>query len=82
VLKQLIRDHLDPKRDLGHSDKHGKKAVNVESSEKLEKLEKKSDEETQTVVTSLTDKVAEMTLKARDSPEKRNPDGTICEDCQ
>ena len=25
VLKQLVRDHIDPKRDLGHSDKHGKK---------------------------------------------------------
>jgi hypothetical protein len=25
VLKQLVRDHIDPARDLGHSDKHGKK---------------------------------------------------------
>jgi predicted Rdx family selenoprotein len=25
VLKQLLRDRIDPKRDLGHSDKHGKK---------------------------------------------------------
>lgn len=25
VLKQLVRDHIDPSRDLGHSDKHGKK---------------------------------------------------------
>jgi hypothetical protein len=25
VLKQLVRDHIDPNRDLGHSDKHGKK---------------------------------------------------------
>jgi hypothetical protein len=27
VLKQLVRDHIDPSRDLGHSDKHGKKKV-------------------------------------------------------
>ncbi|KAF2653938.1 hypothetical protein K491DRAFT_694243 [Lophiostoma macrostomum CBS 122681] len=25
VLKQLVRDHIDPKKDLGHSDRHGKK---------------------------------------------------------
>ena len=59
-----------------------KESEKPEESEKSEKSEKKSDEETQTVVASLSDKVAEMTLKARDSPEKRNPDGTVCEDCQ
>ena len=25
VLKQLVRDHIDPKKDLGHSDRDGKK---------------------------------------------------------
>ncbi|KAF2751910.1 seleno protein W family protein [Sporormia fimetaria CBS 119925] len=25
VLKQRLRDHIDPNRDLGHSDRHGKK---------------------------------------------------------
>jgi hypothetical protein len=25
VLKQLVRDHIDPTKDLGHSDTHGKK---------------------------------------------------------
>jgi len=24
VLKQLVRDHIQPEKDLGHSDKHGK----------------------------------------------------------
>ncbi|KAH6851877.1 Rdx family-domain-containing protein, partial [Alternaria alternata] len=28
VLKQLVRDHIDPNRDLGHSDKYGKKNEN------------------------------------------------------
>jgi hypothetical protein len=27
VLKQLVRDRIDPKKDLGHSDKGGKKKV-------------------------------------------------------
>jgi hypothetical protein len=35
VLKQLVRDHIDPERDLGHSDKHGKKKA-VEQSGQLE----------------------------------------------
>ena len=50
VLKQRVRDHIDPNRDLGHSDKHGKKkAEEKEVSEGVE--------------------------------VKRNPDGTVCEDC-
>jgi hypothetical protein len=27
VLKQLVRDIIEPDRDLGHSDRHGKKAA-------------------------------------------------------
>lgn len=35
MLKQLVRDHIDPTRDLGHSDKGGKKkAVVAEEDEK------------------------------------------------
>jgi hypothetical protein len=48
VLKQLVRDHIDPKKDLGHSDRHGKKKTNDEPADAV----------------------------------KRNPDGTICEDCK
>ncbi|KAH5337905.1 hypothetical protein HBI23_011710 [Parastagonospora nodorum] len=63
VLKQLVRDHIDPNRDLGHSDKHGKKkAVSTET-------ESHGPSETQ----KSTEKPAEV---------KRNPDGTICEDCK
>lgn len=31
VLKQRVRDHIDPKRDLGHSDVGGKKGRVVEA---------------------------------------------------
>jgi hypothetical protein len=62
VLKQLVRDHIDPNRDLGHSDKHGKKkAVSTEATNQSESQAQES-----------IDKPAEV---------KRNPDGTICEDC-
>ncbi|CAA9965526.1 Selenoprotein W family protein [Pyrenophora teres f. maculata] len=39
VLKQRVRDHIDPNRDLGHSDKHGKK--------KEDKVEEKKEEQGQ-----------------------------------
>jgi hypothetical protein len=63
VLKQLVRDHIDPSRDLGHSDKHGKK--------KEEKVvaEVKEDAEAPVVTTEGIE-------------VKRNPDGTVCEDCR
>jgi hypothetical protein len=37
VLKQRLRDHIDPGRDLGHSDKGGKKVqtTNEESNEQV-----------------------------------------------
>jgi hypothetical protein len=33
VLKQLLRDHLQPQRDLGHSDRGGKKKAAVSSTD-------------------------------------------------
>jgi predicted Rdx family selenoprotein len=62
VLKQLLRDRIDPKRDLGHSDKHGKK--------KEEKTGVTSQGETQ-----------EQKGSREAADVKRNPDGTVCEDC-
>jgi len=59
VLKQRVRDHIDPNRDLGHSDKHGKKKAEEGKAE--EKIEEKEVSEGVEV--------------------KRNPDGTVCEDC-
>jgi hypothetical protein len=67
VLKQLVRDCIDPSRDLGHSDKHGKNknAVKEESSEG------KSQDDAQ-----------EQTVQKEGGEVKRNPDGTVCEDCR
>jgi hypothetical protein len=62
VLKQLVRDKIDPTRDLGHSDKHGKK--------KEEKPPSSDQGQTEEQKTSEGDVSA-----------KRNPDGTVCEDC-
>ena len=63
VLKQRVRDHIDPNRDLGHSDKHGKKKVEEGKAEG--KAKEKTDEK----------EVSEGV------EVKRNPDGTVCEDC-
>ncbi|KAH7406092.1 seleno protein W family protein [Phaeosphaeria sp. MPI-PUGE-AT-0046c] len=63
VLKQLVRDHIDPTRDLGHSDKHGKK------------------KEDKAVPENTNQKEAQSTA-SEGTEVKRNPDGTICEDCK
>jgi hypothetical protein len=63
VLKQLVRDHIDPSRDLGHSDKHGKK--------KEDKAKAKREDDQQ-----------EANVATQGADVKRNPDGTICEDCR
>lgn len=60
MLKQKVRDCIDPSRDLGHSDKHGKK--------KETKTEEEGKED---------QRVADNGVEV-----KRNPDGTICEDCR
>lgn len=41
VLKQRVRDHIDPSRDLGHSDKHGKKEEQPETEGQEELATKK-----------------------------------------
>ncbi|KAF2476421.1 uncharacterized protein BDR25DRAFT_277515 [Lindgomyces ingoldianus] len=64
VLKQLVRDHIDPSKDLGHSDKYGKK-----KEEKPSQEEPKGGSEGQSVLTE-------------DAQVKKNPDGSVCEDCR
>jgi hypothetical protein len=82
VLKQRLRDHIDPDRDLGHSDKHGKKkeAKTEGKSEEKEKSEDKGEKIDKTV-----ENVGSGPTKSEESAEgadiKRNPDGTVCEDC-
>jgi hypothetical protein len=69
VLKQLVRDHIDPSRDLGHSDKHGKKKPVEQSGEQEANQEQKE-----------TDQAPKEATEGVEV--KRNPDGTICEDCR
>lgn len=64
VLKQLVRDHIDPNKDLGHSDRGGKKKEAV----KGDKVAK----EEQVIVKE----------EVNEEEVKRNPDGTVCEDCK
>jgi hypothetical protein len=66
-LKQLVRDHIDPSRDLGHSDKDGKNKVAV----KQEVPEVQSNDDAQ----------EQANQKEEGVEVKRNPDGTVCEDC-
>ena len=68
MLKQRVRDYIDPDRDLGHSDKHGKKKE-VKSEETSEEKTEKSAE-------------SGATRSEESADVKRNPDGTVCEDCK
>ncbi|KAF1913881.1 Rdx family-domain-containing protein [Ampelomyces quisqualis] len=63
VLKQLVRDHIDPSRDLGHSDKHGK-------------------QKEERVVVEVKDEAEAPAATSEGVEVKRNPDGTVCEDCR
>ncbi|KAI8937810.1 hypothetical protein NX059_005507 [Plenodomus lindquistii] len=67
VLKQKVRDCIDPKRDLGHSDKGGKKKGAVdEAGVKVGKI----------------DEGKPVAVEKEEKEVKRNPDGSVCEDCQ
>jgi hypothetical protein len=119
VLKQRVRDHIDPKKDLGHSDVGGKKKDAVKTGDvaqvqdvkvhgkvekaaedmvrdmELEDMPDKTTAETggdakieDVKVDGKVEKAAESMVKdmeLEDMPDqtsvKRNPDGTICEDC-
>ncbi|PVI00184.1 hypothetical protein DM02DRAFT_628720 [Periconia macrospinosa] len=78
VLKQRVRDYVDPNRDLGHSDVGGKK--------------KKKDSTTTTTTTETEEEGGKKEEEGKEVGEgkkeedgkevKRNPDGSICEDCR
>lgn len=73
VLKQRVRDHIDPARDLGHSDKGGKKKAVPSTETTVDNSEPKSG----------SDPVSDLNIpRGIDDNVKRNPDGTICEDCR
>lgn len=69
MLKQLVRDHIDPSKDLGHSDRHGKKEeeANVQEEQKPEPEPKSLNEG------------SEPSIRG---PVMRNTEGVICEDCK
>ncbi len=71
VLKQRVRDHIDPSRDLGHSDKHGKAKKDKVEDKAEDKVEEKIEENSTQEPTHIEEGVQ----------LKRNPDGTVCEDC-
>ncbi|KAH6620109.1 seleno protein W family protein [Boeremia exigua] len=83
VLKQRVRDHIDPKKDLGHSDVGGKKKEAVK-----EEKDNGPQDSVDVKVDGKTERNAEEMVKdmeLEDVPDKttvkRNPDGTVCEDC-
>ena len=72
VLKQRVRDHIDPNRDLGHSDRHGKNTKEKKDAESSSEGQKDKDVKSENQET-----------KDAEAPQtKRNPDGTVCEDCR
>ena len=83
MLKQRVRDRIDPKKDLGHSDVGGKKKDAVKSEEKEGqgivdvkvhgKVERNAEE-------MVRDMEVEDVSDVKDV--KKNPDGSICEDCR
>lgn len=70
ILKQRLRDHLDPSKDLGHSDKHGKGSTKAQP-ERSEHIKPHNLDQ--------TDKDAAE--KAVQSSVQQNPDESICETC-
>lgn len=80
MLKQRVRDYIDPKKDLGHSDVGGKKNNAVKMIEHVQVEGIKVDGKVEKAAEEM---VRDMQLE--DVPDKtnvkRNPDGTVCEDC-
>lgn len=74
VLKQRVRDHLEPSRDLGHSDVGGKKNKAVGDGEKEKAAE--------AVIADEKVYQAGRHRTSSTSEPKRNADGTVCEDCR
>lgn len=81
MLKQRVRDRIDPKRDLGHSDTHGKKKVELQKEIEEAKEDKvRLEEKSKVIKEELVQR--EKLGKKEESEVKRNPDGSICEDCR
>jgi hypothetical protein len=81
VLKQKVRDHIDPKKDLGHSDVGGKKKAAITTGD--ETKDEGSDKQNEEDGEQKGDVAAEKQGGGADEGVelKRNADGTVCEDC-
>ena len=75
VLKQRVRDHIEPAKDLGHSDKHGKQGSKKQESADDDAKQKMADQSAE-IVQQEVERVAE------ENGVKLNDDGTVCEDCR
>lgn len=81
MLKQRVRDHIDPKRDLGHSDRGGKKKSEEGGAD--EKVEEKEPEEAETETSEKDEQKSEeqAELQERVNKAKEEEDGNVCTDC-
>ncbi len=94
MLKQRVRDHLDPARDLGHSDRHpgkGKEEEVVEQqregADEQEKAAKTATGETPSaaaiaLATAAPGPAAAPAVREVKPDVKLNPDGSVCGDCE
>lgn len=95
VLKQRVRDHIDPGKNLGHSDVHGKKKAITSEDKQEDKSEDKFEAKQEAKSEDKPEDKPEDKLEAKaesqtqelsntnaDDGIKRNPDGTVCEDCR
>ena len=74
-----MRDKIDPKKDLGHSDVGRKKKDAVKVDEpKIQDVKVDGN-----VERNAEEMVKDLEIdKAGEEEVKRNPDGTVCEDCR
>ncbi|TKA68953.1 hypothetical protein B0A49_04659 [Cryomyces minteri] len=70
ILKQRIRNFIEPGRDLGHSDKPATKPAE----------KSKGDQDVQKDTPG--SEAAQERTGTRDAGIRRNPDGSVCEDCR
>ena len=94
VLKQLVRDQIDPERDLGHSDVGGKKKAAVpQAADEVKVDEVKVDgvevggvrvngRKEKAAESMVGDVEAEGVYEMMDGKRDADADGGVCEDCK
>jgi hypothetical protein len=82
VLKQRVRDHLDPKRDLGHSDVHGKKKSSESEDIPAPAPPVGKEQAGEEAIPSSDPRAVYVEVPTRGGGMTViKPDGTVCEDC-